>query len=170
MCSGKNLGRQPQLITLENEGGDNTNYPYLHQKLLSSMILKFPVVHNLRRLLNLISLQDRQVRPVYRPINCTFFFQIDRGLCTTSSHRMFHFSHFASPVSHRTNHIAYRQFRTPRDNSHWAFACRIAHVNFQLARFTSPNSVIIITHFKLHTSHSHSFFFFRTDMQFTPRT
>ena len=30
------------------------------------MILKFPVVHNLRRLLNLINLQDRQVRPVYR--------------------------------------------------------------------------------------------------------
>ena len=53
-------------MTLENEGGDNTNYPYLHQKLLSSMILKFPVVHNLRRLLNLISLQDRQVHLVYR--------------------------------------------------------------------------------------------------------
>ena len=30
------------------------------------MILKFPVVHNLLRLLNLISLQDRQVRLVYR--------------------------------------------------------------------------------------------------------
>ena len=56
----------PVVIALENEGGDSTNHPYLHQKLLSSMILKFPVVHNLRRLLNLISLQDRQVRPVYR--------------------------------------------------------------------------------------------------------
>ena len=30
------------------------------------MILKFPVVHNLRRLLNLISLQDHQVRLVHR--------------------------------------------------------------------------------------------------------
>ena len=30
------------------------------------MILKFPVVHNLLRLLNLISLQDRQVRLSFR--------------------------------------------------------------------------------------------------------
>ena len=65
----ENSGRQPQLITPENEGGDNTNYPCPPNVTFFLMILKLPLVHkvyNLRRLLNLISLQHHQVRHVYR--------------------------------------------------------------------------------------------------------
>ena len=63
----ESLGRQPQLITPENEGGDNTNYPSPANVTFSADLeIPFDKVHNIRHLLSLISLQDSQVSLVYR--------------------------------------------------------------------------------------------------------
>ena len=57
----ENLGRQPQLIALENEGGDNTNFGLQQASRWSWRSLWSTTSTASGAPLNLISLQDRQV-------------------------------------------------------------------------------------------------------------